>query len=91
MGDVCNDSLPAGTNRYGERRVVWNGTLDGGFLAGPGLYLFDSTRVTRHNPETEPASIRIPPRFSPRPARFAPRGALRLGAPGTDDAGDAPG
>jgi hypothetical protein len=60
--------------------VVWNGTLDGGFLAGPGpdLYLFDSMRVTRHNPETEPASIRIPPRISPRPARPLPRGALRF-------------
>jgi hypothetical protein len=50
--------------------VVWNGTLDGGFLAGPGQYLFDSMRVTRHNPETEPASIGIPPRISPRPARL---------------------
>jgi hypothetical protein len=26
--------------------VVWNGTLDGGFLAAPDLHLFDSMRVT---------------------------------------------
>ena len=43
---ICNAVPPAGTNRGEERRVVWNGTLDGGFLAGSGLYLFDSMRVT---------------------------------------------